>query len=128
MGMFERCPTCGGTMLDGKSVQSDLIQDQYAIIDNLTTELTKVKATIDKLPKTADGISVVPGMELWYNNPLGIIPTPELEDWSDIGGLFDNQLQPFYSTREDAEAATNWNMTMAKIEQVDKLDRTKEVK
>lgn len=34
----------------------------------LSAELAKAREVIDKLPKTADGVAVVPGMELWTNN------------------------------------------------------------
>ena len=40
------------------------------ILEELADEIERLQAIIDKLPKTADGVPVVPGMRLWssYNN------------------------------------------------------------
>jgi len=58
------------------------------------------KEIVDKLPKTADGVSVVPGMELWYRHKYDgrfFIMTAAFHDAESIDSA--------YSTLEAAEAA-----------------------
>ena len=46
--------------------EQDEIADANIKIDRLTTELATVKAVVDRLHKTEDGVPVVPEMELWH--------------------------------------------------------------
>src|SRR5690554_6157274 len=83
--------------------------------DELIAENTKLRAIVDKLPKTADGVPVVPGMALYPLHPL-----PGVEDDHGIAtiGVYDPATMEHlvhgygefrtgacYSTREAAEAA-----------------------
>jgi hypothetical protein len=71
----------------------------------LTAAVRSALALIDKFPKTADGVPVLPGMVLWYRSPAGIIPSEPVRNWADLVGYLDDQGCVFYSTREAAEAA-----------------------
>ena len=74
------CPSCGR------------FQTPYQ--DSVPTDL----AIVHKLPKTADGVPVVPDMEIWFRGEKGPqrsqIPNFEFRKFDDC-----------YSTREAAEAA-----------------------
>jgi hypothetical protein len=82
-------------------------------------ERDKFKAIVDKLPATADGVPVVPGMAVW--TPVGMFNGPEagprkhyglvILDDSELLGEVDEYVWTFYakscySTREAAEAAS----------------------
>ena len=77
-------------------------------------EIERLRAIVDKLPKTADGVPVVPGMTLYSSqNICGAFRKPEIvvslevyanhetSEWMD-GHL---EVELLYSTREAAEAA-----------------------
>jgi hypothetical protein len=67
-------------------------------------EIARLQAIVDKLPKTADDVPVVPGMELWapahmaWDVRQGREPRASLSD--DVV-----HTKEYYSTREAAEAA-----------------------
>ena len=72
-------------------------------------ELEQLRAIVDKLPKTADGVPVVPGMMVWrvllsgsldYREVVSIISS-DVVSLNDIGAYFGD----LYSTREAAEKA-----------------------
>jgi hypothetical protein len=82
----------------------------------------ELQAIVDKLPKTADGVPVVPGMRLWSRSmwcvqPMEVVSLDDLSsDWPATvrmeGASNDGQastyrwhVQACYSTREAAEAA-----------------------
>ena len=39
--------------------------------DDANAKIAELRAVVDKLPKTADGVAVYPGMDLWYVNSIG---------------------------------------------------------
>lgn len=47
-----------------------------AEIQQLRQQLAEAKAIVDKLPKTADGVPIVPKMKLWQIDPQGFINAP----------------------------------------------------
>ena len=68
-----KCPHCAAPFRLGSDLEAahDKIAEQQAIID--------------KLPKTADGVPVVPGMALYYTTAGGgIIESPAILDWEEI--------------------------------------------
>ena len=122
--MAEKCPNCGASLHSHREhVQFWVCGSSYCErlklftegLDCLRRQLAQAKAIVDKLPKTADGVSVVPGMEVWrwdaylkcvkqcvvdrvyQNGGVGL----SFHD-NDEGGFVSTQL---YSTREAAEAA-----------------------
>jgi len=77
-------------------------------------EITRLRAIVEKLPKTADGVPVVPGDELWVRHPDGgCAGTRRWWKHPSLGwsvGFEHMQNEPIdvsscYSTREAAEAA-----------------------
>ena len=40
--------------------------ENAASIVNAAAEITRLRAIVDKLPKTADGVPITPGMEVWW--------------------------------------------------------------
>jgi len=69
-------------------------------------EIERLRAIVDMLPKTEDGVPIVPGMtmSLWYRSPAGIVEAPPPETWADVWSIADS-LNQFYSARAAAEAA-----------------------
>ncbi len=47
-------------------VRDPLVMDIHRALD-LLTELTALRATVAKLPRTADGVAIVPGMEVHHS-------------------------------------------------------------
>lgn len=65
----------------------------------LMAEVEELQAIIAKLPRTADGVPVVPGMTLFLLSGSGaIIPTH--------AKMYTDYEKEYFSTREAAEAAT----------------------
>jgi len=109
--MSDECPKCGADLADlrrqlaeaarwevGRCAQ---IRDALAFIAVARAELARLRDVVDKLPKTADGVPVVPGMTLWC-------PSMEHGPRSQttiIEPEFRCELLSRYSTREAAEAA-----------------------
>lgn len=83
--------------------------EDVAAVAVVRKEIERLQYIVDRLPKTADGAPIVPGMALWYRSPAGIIETPPLDTWAEIEGMIaeDEDYGPdtFYSTRAAAEAA-----------------------
>ena len=78
----------------------------------LEAELERLRAIVDKLPRTADGVPVVPGMEVYYPIRSGTRQGEILQQW--VNDSLDvtpcrstNRvaIYSWYSTREAAEAA-----------------------
>jgi len=98
---------------------SDYAKRAAAKIDRseVEPELERLRAIVDKLPKTADGVPVVPGMRLWVfagahdYEPSGLrsVTVRRLTAMAASGWehrqLQRTPLSKFYSTREAAEAA-----------------------
>ena len=40
--------------------------EQYAQITEQASKITKLQAVVDKLPKTKDGVPIVPGMQIYF--------------------------------------------------------------
>lgn len=94
---------------------------------DLEAEVERLRAVVDQLPRTADGVPILPGIRLWWierNNPPRFPPTIETavveslhpEDWENrftfgSSGPTEQTKRWFvepnrsYSTREVAEAA-----------------------
>lgn len=82
----------------------------HVILAEQDAEIKRLRAIVDKLPKTADGVPVVPGDDLWshyYNEVIGVkMP------WLAVGPNEDGRGQTGYdparcfSTREAAIAAS----------------------
>ena len=65
-------------------------------------ELERLRAIVDKLPKTADGVPVVPGLDnVWVKNGPNVRPSESMTTWR----LLQVRRSYCYSTREAAEAA-----------------------
>ena len=77
---------------------SDTILEQRA-------EIERLSAIVDKLPRTADGVPVVPGMTCWYMSWGGNAIEFPVDDWSDIATDWDDYGRRYYSTPEAARAA-----------------------
>ena len=71
------------------------------LADEAATEIERLRAEIERLPKTKDGVSVVPGMEVWHRDWEGRVQ-PETGGWA---SPWPAVLACCYSTREAAEAA-----------------------
>ena len=69
-------------------------------------EIERLRAIVDKLPKTADGVPVVPGMKLFFLCPFEnrITSDQVFQDRPEVGGMT-IEVSNCYSTREAAEAA-----------------------
>jgi len=85
----------------------------YNTAVQLADEVERLRAIVDKLPKTADGVPVVPGMTLWdsiwLGRPFGVqqlsvfCPNASRSEWMCNEGEVD--VSQCYSTRAAAEAA-----------------------
>ena len=68
-------------------------------------EIERLRATVDRLPKTADGVPVTPGMECWYRSCGGRVVSFQISDWGDIATDWDDSGPRYYSTRAAAREA-----------------------
>ena len=77
--------------------------------DELRARIAKLEAIVEKLPKTADGVPVVPGQDVFdYNRYEVFVRHVEMEafEYDDDGGKCAfGGIHDCYSTREAAEAA-----------------------
>ena len=88
-------------------VQMATVLDDRVILgvfDRAAAEIEGLRAIVGKLPRTADGVPVVPGMDCWYRSCGGRVTNFPVEDWSDIATDWDDYGRRFYSTREAAKA------------------------
>jgi hypothetical protein len=78
----------------------EVIEWLIAIVRSIDADRARLEKIIEQLPKTADGVTVVPGMMLWTldcANPKGFggrVLDCDFRDWS-----------KWYSTREAMDAA-----------------------
>ena len=97
----------------GSTVNLTHAEDRYVCGCCQAMEIKRLRGIVDKLPKTADGVSVVPGMTVYHSHPVGgtiyedvvhdlepCSTTSEDSIWMD--GCID--AERCYSTREAAEA------------------------
>jgi predicted nuclease with TOPRIM domain len=88
-------------------VQNEASACRSEAVDN-KLKLLELQAIVDKLPKTADGVPVVPGMSLYVDGPWEVQTALMLKGGSQPS-RGDTWLRlstgNYYSTREAAEAA-----------------------
>jgi len=72
--------------------------------EELLAELDRLRAMEDKLPKTADGVAVVPGMMVWYRTGHHVVHRT-VEMRAQLRNMACMSVSGCYSTREAAEAA-----------------------
>ena len=92
-----------GTFLDddkGPWIQS-VVADLLAEVDRLRAELSRLQSA---LPKTADGVAVVPGMMVWYRTGHHVVHRT-VEMRAQLRNMACMSVSGCYSTREAAEAA-----------------------
>lgn len=75
----------------------------------LEAEVERLQGIVDKLPKTADGVSVVPGVDhVWQvlhgEMRRGWIATVAIDTWGGDKMIGIENVKDWYSTREAAEA------------------------
>lgn len=79
-------------------------------ISDLEEEIEQLEAIVDKLPKTADGVPVTPGMTIWFNTRkseakgfiVASVGTGFCELKDKPRGCYHDK---FYSSKQAAEAA-----------------------
>jgi len=116
MSKHHTCPKCGGSFwgsdMDWDELCADCLKELHAEceaqIAALTAANAKLQAIVDKLPKTADGVAVMPGMKIWLDDSDGPVervdtaicttPGPQVHWYEPIWSQC-------YSTRAAAEAA-----------------------
>jgi hypothetical protein len=111
--MSDKCPKCGAESFGGRAAgvfkcgRKLWPEDNPETIDCLRRQLSTLQAIVDKLPKTADGVPVVPGMTLWYwSKKHGPQRLEAVMRTTDGCNDFDLNIESFlHSTREAAEAA-----------------------
>ena len=94
------------------------IANELERLAEIANELERLRGIVDKLPKTADGVAILPGMDVWLNDdPRSprcclVKRVTALSDGlhsADLSfhGVSDGPWDPadLYSTREAAEAA-----------------------
>lgn len=98
----------------GKSVPEDV---EWAVVEakRLKERCAELEAIVAKLPKTADGVPVVPGDELWYRRSRGWLVVAEtVGSYDDHNGDSHTvSLEQCYSTREAAEKANSVQIVYA---------------
>jgi len=88
------------------------------IITALEAENARLRAVVEKLPKTADGVPLTPGMELWHSGTGGFpkgdyawaFSKGQSGEWFVDFAFATVMLSKCYSTREAAEAAKGAKM------------------
>ena len=87
-------------------LHEDII-DFHEIIGKQRAEIERLTAIIDKLPKTADGVPVVPGMTVYYRGMGGVVQTTNEMCVNAIKAANGFILNPSgcYSTQVAADAA-----------------------
>ena len=118
--MAETCPDCGEPM-KSESGRVHVAGSRFCVgrrLFDAKSENARLQAIVDRLPKTADGETILPGQRLWYF----VRTHPEVlwinvDHWGEdhIGGVVwgESQHEPMdsistsacYSTRAAAEAA-----------------------
>jgi len=77
------------------------------LLSDAADEIERLQAIIDKLPKTADGVPVVPGMTVYYRGMGGVVQTTNEMCVNAIKAANGFILNPSgcYSTQVAADAA-----------------------
>jgi len=96
---------------DNKLLTEDVVR-LHEEKEQLREENNRLKAIVDKLPKTADGVTIVPGMDLWQLETRNAGKTWNIV-FHKIKGVLWPEIFPFpgglpsrcYSTHEAADAA-----------------------
>jgi len=113
--MIVRCKLCGRRTRISKD-KSDAIRSGRSVtvycpnkrcenrLGGLVAE-QRLQAIVAKLPKTADGVPIVPGMKVWHMNQFGEIAEAEVEIRFYGDPLDIVTEQRCYSTRQKAEQA-----------------------
>jgi len=120
-GMYINCVYCGhryGPRVGTPVAMADILKEHIEQcpkhpLSEAKAEIERLQTIVDKLPKTADGVPVVPGMVLhdpiWIEDPFGVhqllvfCPNARRSEWSCNDGEVDTS--QCYSTREAAQAA-----------------------
>ena len=79
------------------------VREATALIAKMLKRIRELEAVVEKLPKTADGVPLVPGMAIWVWTDDGLA-----EDVADNAYCCDHDLYPLhdtYSTEQAAHAA-----------------------
>lgn len=114
---------------------SEMLQISRKEVGQLRTEIERLRAIVDKLPQTADGMPVVPGMRVWrleHPTTLGHVVMSVRKGSVDLNGMGTVfQASSLYSTRNAAEAARlpqnpteEMPMAMSKLEYAVLLAKT----
>lgn len=81
------------------------LHTHHRLLAKRDAEIERLRATVDRLPKTADGVPVTPGMECWYRSCGGRVVSFQISDWGDIATDWDDSGPRYYSTRAAAREA-----------------------
>ena len=100
----EKCPDCG------RPTTGHRWQDRGGrCTECLITAFAAAQAVVDKLPKTVDGVPIVPGMTVWPRGDLFIGDEQgavvKLILWDDLSGEVELDARHCYSTEAAALAA-----------------------
>ena len=90
-----------------KIVRRDQVEPLRCQLTTMTERAEKAEGIVDKLPKTADGVVIVPGMSLfetWQSATSGI-RSLRVDCWCDDEDAYPIPPGAMYSTREAAKAA-----------------------
>ena len=101
MSEFPHCDTCDS----GGIAATDCPNCGPRVMAWKDAEIERLRATVDRLPKTADGVPVTPGMECWYRSCGGRVVSFQISDWGDIATDWDDSGPRYYSTRAAAREA-----------------------
>lgn len=89
-----------------------LTENTRCYIAELEQKVERLRGVVDKLPKTADGVPIVPGMRLWFWGLSDLIRQQcegiTVDGWYDLIGKHptsDEKRRPTYSTCEAAATA-----------------------
>ena len=115
--LLDSLTTLTGSNIPAKAMQREVMRvarEALQLHNALQADNARLRAIVDKLPKTADGVPVVPGMEVWAKkNPSdstvqSFIVCQDSVWASRFGGMSRAGawlISKCYSTREAAEAA-----------------------
>lgn len=97
---------------EGEPLEDADIKEAVAIVEQCVDGTTaELRVVVDKLPKTADGVPIVPGMKVYYplmGNRRGEIEGSYIDNHLHVGTQSSNSKPSdycWYSTREAAKEA-----------------------
>ena len=111
---------CGIASITGTALVARYVRDKEAnanfiaasrtAVPELVAEVRRLRAIVDKLPKTADGVPIVPGMEVYRRGLRGAADLHTVFmvkacHWVDDAMIHFGPRSPIYSTRDAALAA-----------------------